>query len=244
LPPIDFRPYKVGTNLNEARKIPSNAEPDKFKNFFYYKKNGNVKKFDEDNYPWQDSTWIFLEMESELIEKGYESPYANLIFFDSDHNDITESILNNTDYTWLFVSYDLSAIPLELYDNIHAFLNKAENENIRFNLVTSSSDSDIKMFEYRAGVVLPVISADEILLKTIIRANPGIVVLHEGIIIGKLNFKSINLKNEKLIFQPLESGLTEKENLKARLIIINLAAILLLIFLVALGIERIKNKYF
>lgn len=244
LPPIDFRPYKVGTNLIEARKIPADAEPDQYKNFFYYEKNGNIKKFDEENYPWQDSTWSFIEMESELVKKGYDSPYTNLVFFDLNQNDITESVLNKSEYTWLLVSYDLSAIPLSMYDKIHTFLTKAESENIRFSLVTSAGNSDIKTFEYRSGVILPVISADEILLKTIIRANPGIVVLHEGIIVGKWNLKSIDTKDENIILKPLESGLSEKAALKTRLIILNLAAILLLIFLVALGIERIKNKYF
>jgi hypothetical protein len=244
LPPIDFRPYKVGTNLIEARKIPADAEPDQYKNFFYYEKNGNIKKFDEDNYPWQDSTWHFLEMETELVKKGYDSPYNNLVFFDSNQNDVTESILNNAEYTWLLVSYDLSAIPLSMYDKIHAFLIEAESKNIRFNLVTSAGDSDIKTFEYRSGVGLPVITADEILLKTIIRANPGIVVLHKGIIVGKWNFNSFNTEDVTLIQKPLESGLSEKAALKTRLIILNLAAILLLIFLVAMGIERIKNKYF
>ena len=242
LPSIDFRPYKTGTNLIEARKMPDNAKPDEFKNFFYYEKNGEIKKFDEENYPWQDSTWNFMEMESVLVKKGYESPYKNLAFFDSNQNDITESLLQSREYTWLLISYDISAIPLELYERLHNFLLKAEQQDIQFSMVTSANDSDIKIFEYRAGVILPVIHADEILLKTIIRANPGIVVLRDGVIIGKWNFK--NIKDDSEILKPLESSLGNNGTLKTQLIIINLAAIILVILLVTLGIEKIKNKYF
>ena len=57
LPVFDFRPYKVGVNIPEAMKIPENAKPEVYENIFYYKnlKSGEVQKFTEENYPWQDT---------------------------------------------------------------------------------------------------------------------------------------------------------------------------------------------
>jgi uncharacterized membrane protein YphA (DoxX/SURF4 family) len=71
LPIIDFMPYKVGTNIPQSMEYHENAEPDEYKMTYYYSKNGETKEFDETNYPWNDSTWTYVDVKSELVKKGY-----------------------------------------------------------------------------------------------------------------------------------------------------------------------------
>jgi len=57
LPLIDFRPYSIGTNIQEAMSFPEGAPVDEYSTILYYEKDGIVKEFTQDNFPWQDTTW-------------------------------------------------------------------------------------------------------------------------------------------------------------------------------------------
>ena len=74
LPVIDFRPYKVGTNLAEAMTVPPDATPDKYDIRFIYEKDGNQKEFTLNDYPADDTSWKFIDQKSVLISKGYVPP--------------------------------------------------------------------------------------------------------------------------------------------------------------------------
>ncbi|MCK4630792.1 MAG: DoxX family protein, partial [Bacteroidales bacterium] len=64
LPMIDFRPYNAGTNIPEKMKIPADAPVDEYETILIYEKNGIRKEFNLENFPWQDSTWSFVEQKS------------------------------------------------------------------------------------------------------------------------------------------------------------------------------------
>ena len=74
LPIFDFRPYFVGQNIKKGMEIPKGAKQTKFKTTFICEKNGVTKEFDEHNYPYNDTTWVFKDSHQEVIEKGYEPP--------------------------------------------------------------------------------------------------------------------------------------------------------------------------
>ena len=69
LPVIDFRPFKIGSDIAEQMKIDP-EKGDVVENIFIYSKNGVEKEFTEDDYPWNDSTWIFVDMQSRIIREG------------------------------------------------------------------------------------------------------------------------------------------------------------------------------
>src|ERR1017187_8369502 len=60
LPVVDLRPYKVGTNILEAMKMPPDAVTDSFVTTLIYEKDGQQKEFTQKDYPWQDSTWKWI----------------------------------------------------------------------------------------------------------------------------------------------------------------------------------------
>ena len=116
LPVIEFRPYHIGANIHEQMQV----DPEKgdiTQTVFIYSKDGNEKEFTEDNYPWDDSTWVYVDMQTKLIREGekpkIEDFHINLYGYDEEldelyiEDDITEDVLNNSGYTFLMTSYFL-----------------------------------------------------------------------------------------------------------------------------------------
>lgn len=191
LPLIDFRPYSKGVNIQEAMLFPEDAQPDEYETLLYYEKNGLVKQFTQDNFPWQDSTWKFVDSKSKLVKKGYTPPIADFTLTNLEGDYLTDSILNYPGYFLLPISYRLDKMDRTSIDLLNELYFKTQEEGIGFALVTASPQSDIDAFIGDYGIAFPFLLADEIMLKTVIRSNPGLVLLHHGTIIEKWHHKKI-----------------------------------------------------
>jgi uncharacterized membrane protein YphA (DoxX/SURF4 family) len=191
LPLMDFRPYSIGTNIQEAMAFPADAPTDEYKTLLYYEKDGVVKEFTQDNFPWQDTTWKYVDSKSILLKKGYTPSISNFVLTDFEGWEYTDSILNYKGYYILAVSYRLSASNTHSFAKLNELYFKAKELGIGFACITASPPSDIDQFISNTGVAFPFLLADEIMLKTTIRANPGIILLHNGTIIGKWHYSNL-----------------------------------------------------
>lgn len=184
-PIFDFRPFKVGTNLKEAMAIPSGAPVDEYKTTLIYKKDGVEKEFDESNYPWQDSTWVFVDSKSVLVKKGYTPPIANFSLTNRNNEDITPLVTEGTGYTFLLVLPKVEDANLTRLNYIRNLAALCLNNKHNMILATASSWDQIKSLETTIEVPLTMAQADETMLKTIVRSNPGLLLVHNGTIVGK-----------------------------------------------------------
>ncbi len=204
LPILDFRPYKVGVNIPDEMKVPEGAPVDEYKSVFYYSKDGETREFDETNYPWQDTTWTFVEMKSELIAKGYTPPIHDLSIVSNIEGDITQQILRDKGYTFLLIA---PQIKLNKLKKVKAEIIQVqqfclENE-IPLYMVSSTSDEKvIAAMHAEFDLPLNVANADEITLKTIVRSNPGLLILKEGYVIAK--FAGNRIPETALLKDPLK----------------------------------------
>jgi uncharacterized membrane protein YphA (DoxX/SURF4 family) len=185
LPLFDFRPYRIGVNIPESMKTPDGAPVDVFKSTLYYKKDGVTKEFDENNIPWQDSTWKFVDAKSELIRKGYTPPIENFNLTTTTSRDITDSILLYPSYYFLVIAHRIDKTNLKSVNKLNEIYFKAKSLGYGFACVTSSPQIDIDAFISKSDAAYPFLTADEIMLKTIVRSNPGLILLYKGTIIGK-----------------------------------------------------------
>lgn len=206
LPILDFRPYKVGANIPELMVIPEGAPSDEYKTTFIYEKDGVKKEFDLDNYPADDSTWTFVDSKSELIKEGYKAPVHDFTITTLDGDEITDLILADTSYTFLLISYKLSLADDSDIDNINEINDFAERYGYPFYCLTSSTQSDIVVWTEDMGAEYTFCTTDEITLKTIIRSNPGLVLMKDGKIINKWHHHNLP-KNEALAQSLSESSL-------------------------------------
>ncbi|MFW5773434.1 MAG: BT_3928 family protein [Tangfeifania sp.] len=199
LPIFDFRPYKVGTDIPEAMSVPEDAPQAEYENIFYYKnKNtGEVKEFTEENYPWQDTTnWEFDSMESILIQEGYEPPIHDFRIETPDGENILDFFLYDENYVFMLIAYDLDKTATEPLDEINTLANWAMEEGMPFICLTSTLPDQSAEFAEEHNISFEFFNTDEITLKTIIRSNPGLMIIKDGTIVAKYHYNDIPAPEE------------------------------------------------
>lgn len=194
-PVIDFRPFKVGVNIPDAMKIPADAPHDVYENAFYYKnKNtGEVKKFTEENYPWQDTVnWVFEKMdEPRLVKKGYRPPIHNFTIETGEGENISDFFLYDENYVFMLIAYDINKTSTKNQDKINELANWALSNNLPFICLTASLTDDCVQYATETGAPYEFFHCDETTLKTIIRSNPGLLVIKNGTIEAKWHHNDI-----------------------------------------------------
>lgn len=189
LPMIDFRPYKIGTVIREGMEIPEGEKPDVYKVTFIYEKDGVEQEFTLDNYPKNDSAWTFVTQRSVLVEKGYVPPIHDFIIVSDEDGDITDDILDDPGTTVMAVMYDLNKTNRRQADKLNKIAYEAEQNGYRFYALTGSSTDDIEKFKEEMDVRYEICFMDPVQLKTVVRANPGVFVIRDGVVIDKYNVR-------------------------------------------------------
>jgi uncharacterized membrane protein YphA (DoxX/SURF4 family) len=184
LPIMDFRPFKVGTHIPSEMLIPSDAEQPVYKVSLFYEKNGVVKEFTMDNFPWQDTTWKFKEQKSELISEGYIPPIHGFTITTNAGEDITDAVLRDTSVTFIFVSPDADNIKAELWSTLNSYSKFASENGKKFYLITGSTQDITQNLKKTHKLNFEFHYTDKTILKTIVRSNPGLMVLKEGVVLG------------------------------------------------------------
>lgn len=194
LPVFDFRPYKVGVNIPEAMKIPEGAPQEVYENIFFYqnKKTGEIKKFTEDNYPWQDTAnWAFSNIESILVKAGYEPSIHDFTAETEEGEDVLDFFIHDENFVFMLVAYDLNKSSLKPMEKINALADWAMQHQFSFIGLTSTLLDEAREFAAENDAAFEFFNCDEITLKTIVRSNPGLVVLKGGTIVAKYHYNDI-----------------------------------------------------
>lgn len=196
LPVVDFRPYKVGANIPRLMEIPEGAPQDEYAYAFIYEKDGVKKEFSLDDVPAGDSTWTFVESKTELIREGYVPPITSFPVYNEKGEDVSERLLHDTTAVLLLVSPKLEKADDARIDEINEIYDYALERGMDFYCVTGSGEEAIGQWIDNTGAEYPFLKADDVLLKTIIRSNPGLVLLKEGTILGKWHVNDLPTEDE------------------------------------------------
>ena len=191
LPLFDFRPYKIGANIPQLMEIPEGAPHDDYKKMYIYQKDGVQKEFTIENYPANDSSWVFVDAKVELVKKGYEPPIHDFSIETLDGSDITDIILEDTSETFLLISPLLEKADDMNLDKINEIFEYSQNFAYPFYCLTASNPESIIKWIEDTGINCQIGIADETTLKTIARSNPALLLLKSGTIINKWAHKNI-----------------------------------------------------
>jgi len=199
MPVIDFLPYKIGANILDEMKTPPGAPLDVFEVIYHLKnkKTGESKVMDDKEYLktniWKDANWeVVGNPESRLIKKGFEPKIRDLSIQDGQGNDYTKELLSNPFYSLVIVAYDLDKTNGEANKPLNALaINATENYNIRTILLTSNSAQSANAFAKAHKVMSEIFYADGVPLKSMVRANPGVLLLKNGTIIHKWHYHTM-----------------------------------------------------
>ncbi|HCM58992.1 MAG TPA: DoxX family protein [Bacteroidales bacterium] len=187
LPALDFRPYKVGTNIAEAMSIPEGAEPDKYDIRFIYEKDGVQQEFTLNDYPANDTTWKFIDQKSVLISRGYMPPIHDFTLINSEGVDMTEHIIRYEGDVVLMVARRLEKSNRDgLMKGFIAGM-ELQKQGKEFYIVTATVPAEAEPLVKGFNTMY----ADEITLKTVIRSDPGFLLLHNGTIAAKWSYHSL-----------------------------------------------------
>ena len=190
LPMLDFRPYNIGTYIPEKMEIPENAPMDEYNIKLIYKKNDVEKEFTLENLP--DTTWEFIRNESTLIKQGYIPPIHDFTIDDPDTGeDIADIILNSQNYTFIAIYYNLDKSCFKYQNKLNELATFCQINGYEFIGLTSSLTDKIEEITAKYNIPYKFYNTDEITLKTIVRSNPGLIILKQGVIINKWHIKDI-----------------------------------------------------
>ncbi len=200
LPLIDFLPYKVGNNISEMMKTPDGMPKDEFEQFITLRNITTnktieipVSKYSADSTYWGACTkYKYISIsEAKLVKEGYKTPIHDLTINTSSGANILDSVLALDNYTFILVSTKLEKSDISKIKEINELARWASSKNLLFIGLTSSLKDDIKKFIITNQTPYIIYGCDETTLKTIIRANPGIVLLKKGTIIAKWHYNDI-----------------------------------------------------
>ena len=218
LPIFDFRPYHIGVNIPRGMEIPKGAKLPQFKTTFIMEKNGQRKEFTLDNYP--DASWKFIDSKTVQTSEGYIPPIHDFSITDNKTGlDITNSVLSHKGYTFLLIAPHLETADDSNFGDIDRLYEYAQSYDIPFYCLTASTTKAIKRWIDLTGAEYPFCITDEAVLKTIIRSNPGLLLLKDGTIINKWSHN--NLPNEAKLSRPISQsslGKMPKDSVPAKIL--------------------------
>ena len=184
LPLIDFRAWKEGKDM----KI-KNADKQKIYVIYKNKKTGETKEYLSSDFPWNDSTWranwVFV---NQRVDDSQVIKPHDLIVEDADRNDVTSGVIENPGFQLLIISPDLDHANGEAMIKAAELASSLEPENVETALISATGPEDVQKYLKLFNITYPVYYADDIELKAMIRSNPGMILLHNGVVIKKWNY--------------------------------------------------------
>lgn len=202
LPLFDFRPYHVGANIQEGMEMPEGAAQPEFETTFIMEKDGHRQEFGIDNYP--DSTWTFIDSRTVMTKEGYVPPVHDFSITTLAGDDITGRVLSDTSYVFLLVAPFLEYADDSRLDLINEVYEYAKEQGYSFYGLTSSNEQAISRWRDMTGAEYEFCLTDGTTLKTIVRSNPGLVLLKHGIVIRKWSHNNLPVIEETETSLPLE----------------------------------------
>ncbi|WP_017259590.1 BT_3928 family protein [Pedobacter arcticus] len=193
LPIIDFLPYKVGANIPASMKIPEGAVQNEYKIIYTLKskKSGEVKEMTDKEYLatkiYENPDWELVSSSDPiLVKEGYKAKISDLNVYDSQGVNYTAEIFENPYYNLVAVAWNLDKTHEKSLGDINAIaINAVQNFNVRSVLLTSASAQDASKLAKNLTLLTEIFYADAVPLKSMVRANPGLMLLKDGVIIDK-----------------------------------------------------------
>ena len=178
LPVVDFMNWKVGKQLN----VETSGDADIYL-IYRNKATGETQEFLSPNYPWNDSVWM---SEWEFVDQRTEggSNFLGFSALDESGNDVTESILT-TEKLLMFTSHDLADVTEKQWAKVKDVTETAEKLGYIVIWVVANEPEFVEQLREQYDFLYEVYYADELEIKPIVRSNPGLIWLDNGLVKNK-----------------------------------------------------------
>tara|TARA_R110001592_G_scaffold109196_1_gene304665 strand:+ start:2811 stop:3908 length:1098 start_codon:yes stop_codon:yes gene_type:complete len=188
LPVIDFRPYKIGKNIEEGMSVPENAPKAIFEYKWKFNVNGNEEIYiTNGDYPTVDGE--FIEVETKELQAGYEPPVHDFTI-EQEGEDFASSLLQEPKLV-MVIAYDSRKSNLEVFKEVKSVTEKALKAGYKVIGMSASGPDQTTFLKEEYGLGFDFYFSDETTLKTIVRSNPGVLVLEKGTIKQKVHYNDL-----------------------------------------------------
>ncbi|MEY3678571.1 MAG: hypothetical protein RI924_712, partial [Bacteroidota bacterium] len=199
LPFVDFLPYKKGADIPELMKIPPGAPQDEYEIIYQLKnkQSGARQQMTDQQYlkqeVWKDTNWeVVGEPVSKLLKKGFEPKIKDLKITDAAGEDFTLAVLEHSGYQLMIIAYDLEKADPGALIKLNALALKAIEEfRIPSAIFTASGVDKAYTLRRNLAINMPFFFVDAIPLKSMVRANPGILLLKNGVVLEKWHYRKL-----------------------------------------------------
>ncbi len=202
LPSTDFRPFKEGVNIPKQKAI-EDANEDEIVRYMTLanKDTKEVKEVTATEYAadktlWQQGTPWVLDKEKTrevVLKEGSTSKIKEFEFSNAEGIPVWEELMADPNYSFMVISYSREKSDKDAFQNkVNPLLNAAEKDGLKGFCVTALGDpEEIEDFRHNIQAAYPFHTADDILLKTIIRSNPGVLLMKNGTIVKKFHHREL-----------------------------------------------------
>ena len=188
LPVIDFRPYKIGANIIDGMSVPDNAAKPIHDYAWKFNVNGEEKVIvTQGDYPQVDGE--FIDVETTEVQKGYEPPIHDFTI-EQNGEDFTASLMNEPKL-FMVVAYDLRKTNEEVYSELKKSADEAASHGYKVIGMSASNTEQTGKLIKDHQLNFEFYFTDETTLKTIVRSNPGVLVLEKGTIKQKVHYNDL-----------------------------------------------------
>jgi len=188
LPVIDFRPYEIGRNIEDGMSVPENAPKAIFEYKWKFNVNGNEKIYITNGaYPTVDGEYI--DVETKEMQAGYEPPVHDFTV-EQEGEDFASSLLQEPKLV-MVIAYDLRKSNLDVFKEIKSVAEKALKAGYKVIGMSASGPDQTTFLKKEYGLGFDFYFTDETTLKTIVRSNPGVLVLEKGTIKQKVHYNDL-----------------------------------------------------
>jgi hypothetical protein len=217
LPIIDFMPWKKGAVISEQVV----ATPEIADIFLVYKnkETGETLEYTSKTLPWKDTVFFkkleFIDQKKKITQEYKEAPIHDFMIEDDVQVQHNAEIVANPNWQFLLISYDLDKAEKSVFDQVNKFAELCEKDSISFVGLSGSVWQTIDYFRHDVKAKFKYYTVDETALKSVVRSNPGLVLLKEGVVIDKWAWRDLPTYEEFKASQPeylkfLEKVKTEK----------------------------------
>ena len=202
-PPVTTREAVIeafpGGRFYSLMVMPEGKEADVYELTYtlVHKTSGEKKEVSDrvymDEEIWKDERWeIVGEPRSRLVRKGYPIPIPDLMISDAEGQDVTAQVLENPEENFIVVAWDLNSTSRAGLEKVNALVREAARAyHIRPVLLTAAGSGEAEAMSKEMGWVMEVLYADAVPLKSMVRSNPGVLLMRDGVIVEKWHYNTL-----------------------------------------------------
>lgn len=191
-PIVDFRPYTVGTSIPDCLQLPPDAKKPITEMVFIYKnkETGKEERFNN-TFPQDIDNWTFVDREDKIIQKGDEPKCKDFAIRDANGNDNSAGFFDEEEYVFLIICPNIKKASDRGFDKLLPVCKAAEKDHRYVFMLTGSVLEDVEKYKIEHKIPYETYSTDETPLKTIMRSNPGLLILKKGVIVAKFHYNEL-----------------------------------------------------